>query len=109
MSDKKKKSQKKLGKHKTRSLIPVLNKFNKMATVLIRSLSQKIAYEEQQLSKIRVMVNDIKIPASAYQSSINITTVDLGKTTIKQKGSFSHNQVMDWEKDLGKRSKGVIL
>ena len=101
--------KKKLGKHQTRSLLPIVKKFNKMATVLIRSLTQLIAHEERQLSKIRVMVNDIKIPTSAYQSTINITTVDIRKTTISQKGSFSHNQVMDWEKNLGKKSKGIIL
>lgn len=105
----KKRLKKKLGKQQTKTLLPIIKKFNQMAGLLIRSLTQKIEHEERQLSKIRVMVNDIKVPASAFQSNINITTVDIGKTTVKEKGSFAHNQVMDWEKDLGKRSKGIIL
>ena len=41
---------------------------------------------------------------------IDIQTIDIRKTTIQKKGSYSFNKTMDWEQDLKSiRKKGLIL
>ena len=53
------------------------------------------------------MVNDIALPQN--HSSINITTVDINKTVIRQKGQMSFNKKMDWEEDFLKNRKRYII
>ncbi len=94
-------------KQQAKSLIPVFKGFNSVAKVFIQMLSKKIEDKEKHLSKIRVMVNDIALPQN--HSSINITTVDINKTVIRQKGQMSFNKKMDWEEDFLKNRKRYII
>ena len=103
------KIQKKVAKGKTKQLLPIIKQFNSIAHIFIRSLTQKLEREEAQLSKIKVMVSGIKIPESTRNYTINIQTMDMNKTIIKKKGNSGYNQVMEWEKNLKKQSRGMIL
>ena len=99
--------KKKFSKQQTKLLLPVIKKFNGIAKGLINILSKKIEEKEQRLNTIRVLVQDVKIPTQNHQ--FNIQAVDLKNTIVKQKGSYAINQMMDWEKELRNRNKGIIL
>lgn len=101
--------KKKLKPGQTKALIPLIKKFNAVANVLINSLNQKLEREKRELAHIRVMVDAITIPEDERNHQINITTLDMGKTKIKKKGNMAFNQVMEWEKEMRGKRKGVIL
>ena len=96
-----------MNKQQAKSLIPAFKGFNKVAKIFIQMLTKKIAEKEKRLSRIRVMVSDIALPQN--HSSINITTVDINKTIVRQKGRMSFNQKMDWEEDFLKNRKRFII
>ena len=104
-----KQRKKKLNVLQTRTLLPILKKFNETAKGLISSMAKKIEYEEKNLAKISVMVQGMKLPQKTAGHQVNIQTIDMGKTKVKTKGSSSFNQVMEWEKHQRRRSKGTIL
>jgi CII-binding regulator of phage lambda lysogenization HflD len=100
----------KLKKAETKALIPLLKKFNQMAKVLITSLANKVKREEEELAHIKIMVSGMKIPKqAAHLNTINIQTIDINTTKITTKGQMSYNQVMDWEKRIRTKNKGIIL
>lgn len=99
--------KKKLNALQTKKLVPVLKQFNAIAKVFLRVLSQKVAREEEHLSKIAVLVTGIAPPEQHH--SISIQTIDINKTKVSKKGSFSFNQKMDWEQELRKKKRGMIL
>jgi hypothetical protein len=102
--------QQKLKKHQTKALLPILKKFNQMAKVLIDSLSHKVKREEAELARIKVMVTGIKVPkVAAHLNTINIQTIDINSTSIRNRGQGSYNQVMDWEKKMRSKKKGLLL
>ena len=112
MSQKAKKSKKlqaKLNKQQTKRLVPFFKKFNSMAKIMIRSITSQIEMEKKSIQKINMMITTMKIPTSELQRTMDIHLVDLKKTSVKSKGSLGYNQVLDWEKKMGKRSKGLIL
>ena len=94
-------------KQQAKSLIPAFKGFNNIAKVFIQMLSKKIEEKEKRISKIRVMVSDIALPQN--HSSINITTVDINKTVVRQKGRMTFNKKMDWEEDFLKNRKRFII
>lgn len=100
-------AKKMLSHEKTKALLPVLNQFNKLAQIFIKSLTKKVEREKNELSKIAVMVSGMKLPEKHH--NISIQTLDMNQTRVKKKGDSTYNQVMDWEKDFRKKSKGIIL
>ena len=110
MDNQKKGAPQKLKKHQTKALLPILKKFNQMAKVLIDSLTHKVKREEEELTRIKIMITGIKIPkVSAHLNTINIQTIDINTTSIRNRGQGSYNQVMDWEKKMRSKKKGIIL
>ncbi len=110
MDNQRKQPVQKLKKHQTKALLPILKKFNQMAKVLINSLSHKVKREEEELARIKIMVTGIKVPkTAAHLNTINIQTIDINSTSIRNRGQGSYNQVMDWEKKMKSKKKGMIL
>ena len=69
---------------------------------------KKINKKEKRISQIAVLVQGMAIPHKHHD--IDIQTIDIRKTTIQKKGSYSFNKTMDWEQDLKSiRKKGLIL
>jgi hypothetical protein len=97
----------KLNKQQTKKLIPAIKAFNKMAEIFISLLNKKIKEKETKINRIRVMVKDVPLPQRTH--NISIQTVDLNTTMVKTKGGSSFNQRMDWEKDLRKKNRGILL
>lgn len=97
----------KLNKQQTKKLIPAIKGFNKMAEVFIALLTKKINEKEKKLSGIRILVKDMPLPQRTH--NISIQTLDMNRTMVKTKGGYSFNQKMDWEKDLRKKNRGILL
>jgi hypothetical protein len=100
--------KKKLGAQETKKLIPVFEQFNKLAKVFIKSLNKRIEQKENNIKKINVMLSGGKLPTQPGPN-ISIQTVDIGQTKVKEKGKYSFNRKMDWEQDINKKNKGIIL
>ncbi|NDC82594.1 hypothetical protein EB093_02880 [bacterium] len=90
-----------------RQMAPSVRKFNSIAKVLIRLLSEKVEAKEKALGKISVIVNTGY--KSERRSQISITTVDINKTMISQKGKLSYTQSMSWEEQLKRQRRGKII
>lgn len=102
--------KRKLNKRETKALIPILKGFNKMAKVLLHSLEQKISRDSKEIHHIQIMIDGMKIPTKNREiHTINVQTIDLGKTNINQKGHGRKNQVMEWEKLMRSKNKGLLL
>jgi len=88
-------------------MAPAVKKFNSIAQLFIRLLTEKIEAKERALGNVSVVVNSgFK---AERRNSISITTVDINRTTISKKGSFSYNQGMKWEDQLRKQKRGRII
>ncbi|MFT5170703.1 MAG: hypothetical protein ACI9BD_000472 [Candidatus Marinamargulisbacteria bacterium] len=100
-------AKKKLNKIQTKALLPVMRQFNKLAAGFIKLLTERVEQKEKQLANIKVMVTGVTIPVKDQR--ISITTVDINKTIVKKKGQMSFTQKMDWEDELRKKKRGLIL
>ena len=100
--------KKQLSTAEAKKLIPAIKKMNAATELLLSLFKKKLTHEEQQVAKIRVMVSDMLLPPN-LQRNISVTTFDMNKTQVRQRGRMGYNQVMDWEKDYKKRNKGTML
>lgn len=101
------KKQKQLTQAQAKQMAPAVQKFNSIAKILIRLLTEKIEAKERALGNISVVVN------SGYKAekshSISITTIDINRTSIAKKGKYTYNQVMPWEEQLRRQKRGRII
>ncbi|MCP4049899.1 MAG: hypothetical protein GY730_04255 [bacterium] len=101
------KKRRKLTNAQTKKAMPAIKEFNSLAKVFLRLLGTKIRHKEENVARIAVMVSDMaKAPS---QHNISIRTIDINKTTINKKGSYSFNKKMEWEQDIRSKNKGLIL
>jgi hypothetical protein len=101
--------KRKLSKQEAKQSNPIFQEFNKLSKAFIKLLGQKVESKRKSVHTLSVMVSDMKIPTQFTNSTINIQTLDMGKTKVKRKGSMSYNQKMSWEDDVRKRSSGTII
>lgn len=104
----KKSPKKQISTKEAKKLLPIIKKMNTATKLLLKIMGQKLTHEQQQVNKIKLMVDDM-IQVPNLQSTISITTLDMNATKIKQKGRMGYNKVMDWEKDYRKRNRGTLL
>ena len=102
------KDQKKLSAKETKELLPILREFNKISKSFIGLLKQKVEIKEEQVSTIKVWVSDIKIPKQ-NESNINIQTLDIRNTVVRERGKGMFTKEMDWEDDLKQKRRGIVL
>lgn len=101
------KNRRQLSQVQAAKMAPSVKKFNSIAKVLIRLLSQKIEQKEKALGNISVVVNgSVKMER---RNTLSITTVDINKTTISRKGSAAYSTGMSWEDQLKRQKRGIIL
>lgn len=101
-------SKKQLSTSEAKALIPILKTLNKSTKLLIKLFNKKLSHQETQTKKIRVLIEDMLVPPN-QKSQISVTTLDMGKTFIKEKNQIGYNQIMKWEKDYRNRNKGTLL
>lgn len=102
--------KRKLNKRETKALIPILKGFNKMAKVLLQSLEQKIHRDSKEIHHIQIMIDGMTIPKKNREiHTINVQTIDIGKTSVTTKGQGKNNQVMEWERKMRGGNKGILL
>jgi len=101
--------KRRLSKKEEAQVLPIIKEFNKLSSSFLKLLGQKVDQKERQVAKIAVMVRGVSKPIGNESSTINIKTVDINKTIIKKQGGFSFNKKMDWEDDLRKKRRGLIL
>lgn len=101
------KKQRQLSQAQAQKMAPAVSKFNSIAKVLIRILTEKIEAKERALGNISVIVN------SGYKAerrnTFSITTIDINRTSINKKGSYSYNKTMPWEEQLRRQKRGKII
>lgn len=107
MDKKQDKRKPKLGKERSKALVPMMKQFNKMAKSMIALLTKQIDYKEKKLSTISVLIQDLKIPES--KSTISIQALDMNKTKYNKKGFGSENKLMEWERKYREQDKGIML
>ena len=100
--------KKKLSVAETRKLLPVIREFNKLSQAFVGLLSQKEERQKQHISKIKVMIDGIKIPQNT-NSTLNIQAIDMNDTKITQKGEGAIHKRMKWEDDMRHRNRGTLL
>lgn len=88
-----------------KKLVPFMRKFNAMSKAFLALVNFEI---EEKEKRIRVLVTEMGVP-NMQTNRISITTVDLGKTKIRVKGGSSSNQLMEWEKQMRKTNKGLLI
>jgi len=101
-------SKKQLSTREAKVLIPILKTLNKSTKLLIKLFTKKLSHQEEQTRKIRVLIEDMFVPPN-HQSQISVTTLDMGKTLVKEKNQIGYNQIMKWEKDYRNRNRGTLL
>jgi len=101
--------KKKLTKQQTKEALPSIKEFNGLAKLFMKLLGQQIEHKEKQMSNIQVLLNDIKLPQVTNRSNINIQTIDMNRTTVKKRGDASFNQLMNWEDQMRKQKRGLML
>lgn len=107
MDKNKGKRKPKLGKERSKALVPMMKQFNKMAKSMIALLTKQIDHKENKLNTISVLIQDLKIPEST--STINVQALDMNKTKFNQKGYGSENKLMEWERKFREQDKGIML
>jgi hypothetical protein len=103
------KRKRKLNKQEAKKASSVFDEFNKLSKAFIKLLSQKVETKKKSVHTLSIMVSDMKIPEPYANTTINIQTLDINNTKVKKKGSMSYNQKMDWEDDVRKKNRGIIL
>lgn len=101
------KKRRQLSPAQARQMLPAVKKFNSIAQIFIRLLTEKIEAKERAMGNVSVMVNSgFK---AERRNSISITTIDINRTTISKKGGYAYNQSMHWEEQLRKQKRGKII
>lgn len=101
-------AKKKPSKQELKQSISIFKEFNQLSKAFLKLLHQKVAEKEKHISKIKFMVDDMIIPQK-INTTLNIQTLDMNKTSVQKKGGFKYNQKMNWEEDLRKKRRGIIL
>ncbi len=95
--------KRRLSKAEADKLLPVLEEFNGLASLWASLIKRRIEVREKH---VKVMLDTFKIPIPTRQIAIDM--VDIGKTTIRKSGGYTHNQKMAWEKEIP-RVKGFVI
>lgn len=107
MADQKKRYMSKQEASKT---VPVLKEFNALSRAFIKLLGQRVETKEKRVNKLSIMVTDMKIPQPNENSTIMVQTIDINDTRVKKKGSWGiSKEKMNWEDDVKRRNRGIIL
>lgn len=102
--------KKKMNRQEAKTLMPVLEEFNKLSKSFIKLLGHKVEEKEKQVSKIKVMVSGMSLPKDMLnQSTISATTVDINNTQVYKRGKGLFKTNMSWEDDLRQKRRGIIL
>jgi hypothetical protein len=101
-----------LGKKETQDIIENVEEFTNLTATYNKLLKQQIKQKEKRISKIRVLVNDFKIPIPTTKHNLDIQLVDMKNTRIKRRGKGSQKKTMDWEKkfqEMSGKNRGVMI
>ncbi len=99
--------KRKLTKAESKKVMPNIKEFNGLAKMLLNLLNMKIQEKEAKIAKISVMVADLGSIKSNH--TISIQTIDINDTKVKKQGDYSYNQSMDWEQQIRRQKKGLVL
>ena len=100
--------KKQYNKKEAKALLPKLMEFNKLSKAFINLLSQKVEQKEKHVASISLLVSDVTVPIPTNYN-INIQTIDMNNTKVKRKGELGYTQTMNWEDDLKRRRRGIVL
>lgn len=89
------------------SLLPSVESFNAMATVMIRLLNEKIDAQQRRLRTISHVINVDYTPPTTH--SVSVSMLDIGNTKVRQKGKSVSQASMSWEEDIKRQRRGFIL
>lgn len=104
------KRTKRLSKQEAKTLLPIVDEFNKVSRALLKLLGKKIEHKEREVARVAVMVRGISKPLAHQNTTINIKTVDLSRSTIKRVGGFfSQKKASTLEEEIKRKRGGFIL
>ncbi|NDD66369.1 hypothetical protein EBZ35_01775 [bacterium] len=101
------KKKRSLSTQQATSLLPSVESFNAMATVMIRLLNEKIDAQQRRLRTISHVINVDYTPPTTH--SVSVSMLDIGHTKVRQKGKAVTHTTMSWEEDLKRQRRGYIL
>ena len=89
------------------SLLPSIESFNQMASVMIDLLNKKIDAQQKRLRTISHVVNADYTPPTTH--SISVSMIDIANTKVTKTGKGVTQANITWEDEVRRQQRGFIL